>query len=229
MLQGRVEPARQVACLGRIERLVQGLADGRHIVEELVHLEALQLGRQFLHGGADGRDLPDGRIGGDKARRLVRVEIEVDIELSGEDALHPQARPQAALHQSVDRLAIPQIDLFAAAPTHDMRLDLDGDRDSEIVAGIIEPKLDMLDGSYLDAEENHRRAHLQSVRRAFEIQNVTTPLAKPLVAGDQQDGHDCQRNCAEDKGAYQGRIGSSAHAVPLVKKCRTFGSPDWSA
>ena len=146
------------------------------------------------------------------------MEVEIDVELPGEDALHAQARAQPALDQAAQRLAVAQIDLLAALRPHHLRLDFDADRHDELVAGFIQPEPDFLDRADLDAEEDHRRAHLQPVRRAFEIQHVLAVLAEPVVAGHQQNGHDGEHNCAENEGADEGRIRFLAHAVPLVRK-----------
>jgi hypothetical protein len=135
-------------------------ADGRHVGEELVHGEAFELGCQLLGGGADGRNLAEIGIQRGKNRGFVRMEIEVDVQLAGKQALQPQAAAQAAVDQLADGGAIAQVDVFAAVGVHDVGLHFDHDRHQETLAVRIEPELDLLDGADLDAEEHHRRTDL---------------------------------------------------------------------
>ncbi len=107
--------------------------------------------------------------------------------------------------------------------TGQLYVDLDDHRDQEAETALVQPQLDFLDGAYLDAEEYHRCADLQPLRRAFEVQHVLSPLAEPRSAGEQQGGEDRERNGPEHEGADQRRIGLLAHAAPRVRKWRTLG------
>jgi hypothetical protein len=240
--QRGVEAARQVLRRLRRHQLVHRAADGGHVGEELVHGEAFELGRQLLSGGADGRNLAEIGIERGEDGRFVRMEIEVDVQLAGKQALQPQAAAQAAVDQLADGGAIAQVDVFAAVGVHDVGLHFDHDRHQETLAVRIEPELDLLDGADLDAEEHHRRADLQPLRRAREVQHVLAALAEPAAARQQQGGGDRQRERAEDENADQGGVGFAAHGVcagrlgrgggaspPRVRKWRTLGWPFFSA
>jgi hypothetical protein len=181
-------------------------------LQELVHREAFELGGQLLHGGAYGRYLAEFGIERGEDGRLVRMEIEVDVQLAGEQALQTQPRPQAALDQLADGGTVAQVDVFAASRSHHLGLHFDHHRHHEATALRVEAELDLLHRADLDAEEDHRRADLQALRRTFEIQHMLPALAEPAAAGQQQRGHDGQRQGAEHEGADQGGIGFSAHA-----------------
>ena len=157
------------------------------------------------------------------------MEVEVNVELPGQQVPHAQPAAQAAVDQLLQGGAVAQVDRLAAVRAYDLRVDFDRHRHQEAVLVLVDAQLDLLDRAHLDAEKDHRRADLQALRGAFEIQHVLAPLAEPDAAGQQQDGDDGQRDRAEHEGADQRRIGLFAHVAPRVRKWRTLGWPDSSA
>jgi hypothetical protein len=147
-----------------------------------------------------------------KTAGLSGMEVEVDVQLAGEQALQSQSPAQAALDQLADGGTVAQVDIFAASRSHHLGLHFDHHRHHEATALRVEAELDLLHRADLDAEEDHRRADLQALGRTFEIQHMLPPFAEPAAAGQQQRGHDGQRQGAEHEGADQGGIGFSAHA-----------------
>src|SRR5215475_848743 len=226
---------------GRDELPRAGHGQG-HIAHQLVDLDgpelveqALEPRLQLLERGGHGRDLPYRRIETDELYRRAREEIQVDEELTSEQALRLELGAQAALDQCLHGAHVrPDLGLLREEGRVDVDVHADLFRARE------EP--DSGDGADLDASDLHGCAHVEAADVAPEEHDEGQLLLEELQPAQGDEPEHGEGDGAQHEGADGGGIRPLAHVRPAaarpadpapadswpprVRKARIFGSFD---
>ena len=169
------------------------------------HLFQRQFGQgalERINGRGNGGNFQI-RRGGAEIGRGVRVEIQLDAVLAGDQALQLQPGAQAALDHAADDLLLKGLGDASAPGAHNaFFVNADVHRDGHVGIARVGYQADLGNAAHGHAAEDHGRADGKAAHRAVKIEHVLEVVAEQAVPGQQNQAQGKETDAAEHKGAH---------------------------